>query len=299
MRLAAWGTCVALAMAGALVSSVRGQSSLPTDNAELVRMFQEDQDDRKPGLHGIDWSLVKPRDDARLERTRALYVSGALRTGADWFHAALILQHSSDADDYLLAHEMCVAALAQGEKGYAISLAAASEDRFLMSIGRKQRFGTQYEPADEPGKYRLAPTDLLVTDQLREALRTPSLAEARDSAGQFDKKAQEVPFEAALREAQEATRAEPLKSYMAGPFGEAFGRHYIDWLNECSQKTQQNAWIFDMLITIGATGAVTEVRYEPVTPTTECFARLVKAQVFAPPPKPGLVVPAGIRKPKE
>lgn len=62
MRLAAWGACVALAMAGTLVSSVRGQSSIPTDNAELARMYQEDQDDRKPGLHGIDWTVVKPRD---------------------------------------------------------------------------------------------------------------------------------------------------------------------------------------------------------------------------------------------
>jgi len=31
-------------------------------------MFQEDQDDRKPRLHGIDWAVVKPRDDARLAR---------------------------------------------------------------------------------------------------------------------------------------------------------------------------------------------------------------------------------------
>ena len=150
-------------------------------------MFREDQDDRKPGLHGIDWAEVKPRDDARLARTRELYVSGALRTGADWFHAALILQHSSEADDYLLAHEMSVVAALQGEKD-GRWLAAASGDRFLMTIGRKQRFGTQYEPADAPGKFRLAPTDTQVTDDLRALLGTPSLAEAKASASQFDKK---------------------------------------------------------------------------------------------------------------
>jgi len=166
---------------------VRGQGSPPTDNPELARMFQEDQDDRKPGFHGIDWAMVKPRDDARLKRTRELYASGALLTGADWFHAALILQHSSEADDYLLAHEMCVAALAKGEMN-AKSLAAAAEDRFLMRIGRNQRFGTQYVPADEPGKFRLAPTDSQVTDELRALLDTPSLAEARATASQFDKK---------------------------------------------------------------------------------------------------------------
>lgn len=124
------------------------EPSRPANNPELERMFQEDQADRKPGLHGIDWSVVKPRDDARLQHTRELYAAGALRTGPDWLHAALILQHSSEPDDYLLAHEMCVAALALGEKG-AKWLVAATEDRFLMAIGRKQRFGTQYEPASE------------------------------------------------------------------------------------------------------------------------------------------------------
>jgi hypothetical protein len=188
MRPSAWAAFVALSMVGIAASPVvRGQSLPPTDNTELARMFQEDQDDRKPGLHGIDWAVVKPRDDARLERTRQLYAAGRLRTGADWFHAALILQHSSEADDYLLAHEMCIAAVAKGEMD-AKWLAAASEDRFLMKIGRKQRFGTQYEPADEPGKFRLAPTDPQVTDDLREVLGTPSLAEAKATANRFDKK---------------------------------------------------------------------------------------------------------------
>jgi hypothetical protein len=150
-------------------------------------MFQEDQDDRKPGLHGIDWSVVKPRDDARLKRTRELYSSGALRSGADWLHAALILQHSSEPDDYLLAHEMCVAALALGEEG-ALWLVAATEDRFLMGIGRKQRFGTQYEAAAEAGKFRLAPTDPQVTDELRVAIGAPPLSEAKAKESQFDKK---------------------------------------------------------------------------------------------------------------
>jgi len=188
MRLCGWRASVVLAAVATVVAPVvRGQTSPPTDNAELARISQEDQDDRKPGLHGIDWAKVKPRDDARLARTRELYASGALRTGADWFHAALILQHSSEADDYLLAHEMSVAAVAQGHKE-ARWLAAASEDRFLMKIGRKQRFGTQYEPADEPGRYRLAPTEPQVTDELRTVLGTASLAEAKATANRFDKK---------------------------------------------------------------------------------------------------------------
>jgi hypothetical protein len=188
MRLRGWRAAAVLAVVTTAVAPVvRGQASPPSDNAELARIFQEDQDDRKPGLHGIDWAKLKPRDDARLARIRELYASDALRTGADWFHAALILQHSNEADDYLLAHEMSVAAVALGHKE-ARWLTAASEDRFLRRIGRKQRFGTQYEPADKPGSLELAPTEPQVTDALREVLGIQSLAEAKAAASQFDKK---------------------------------------------------------------------------------------------------------------
>jgi hypothetical protein len=187
MRLIAWSACLGLGLAGAAAAGRGAQVPPASDNTELTRMYQEDQDDRKPGLHGIDWSVVGPRDLARLKRTRELYQAGSLRTAADWLHAALILQHKSDADDYLLAHEMCVAALANGEQG-AKWLSAATEDRFLRSIGRKQRFGTQYEAAAEPGKFKLADTDSQVTDELRSALGAPSLAEAAATASRFDKK---------------------------------------------------------------------------------------------------------------
>lgn len=55
----------------------------------------------------------------------------------------MVLQHASRPEDYLLAHEFCVVALAKGEKS-ARWLAAATEDRFLMNLKRPQRFGTQY-----------------------------------------------------------------------------------------------------------------------------------------------------------
>jgi hypothetical protein len=147
------------------------------DNAELLRMFEEDQADRAPGAGGIDWAVVGPRDEARLKRTRELYVAGLLRSGADWMRAALIFQHSHRSEDYLLAHEMCLAALAQGETR-AAWLAAATLDRFLRSLGRHQRFGTQFEP-DPGGRLAVAPVDDAVTDALRAAVEVPPLAEAR------------------------------------------------------------------------------------------------------------------------
>jgi hypothetical protein len=72
MRLIAWSACLGLGLAGAAAAGRGAQVPPASDNTELTRMYQEDQDDRKPGLHGIDCSVVGPRDLARLKRTREL-----------------------------------------------------------------------------------------------------------------------------------------------------------------------------------------------------------------------------------
>src|SRR5262249_14650366 len=115
------------------------------DNEELSRIFAEDQADRTPkDGKDIDWKVISPRDQKRQTRVRELYEKGELHTGLDYFHAGLVFQHGSKPEDYLLAHELAVLAAVKGAKG-GLSLAAATEDRFLMSINRPQRFGTQYK----------------------------------------------------------------------------------------------------------------------------------------------------------
>jgi len=148
------------------------------DGEELARLYREDQADRMPPPGQIiDWPAVLPRDRAREARVKELYRSGALQTGADYYHAAMILQHASAPEDYLLAHEFCVVALSKGERR-ALWLAAATEDRFLMRIGRPQRFGTQYQSEDEAKPVRLYRVDEGVTDGLRRAFGVPPIAEA-------------------------------------------------------------------------------------------------------------------------
>lgn len=159
--------------------STAAQSSAATkDNPELTRLMDEDQADRMPPAgKSIDWKVVSPRDDVRLKRVKELYSQNLLLTGNDYFNAALLLQHSSKSEDYLLAHELCVVAIS---KRHGIeSLAAASEDRFLMSIGRPQRFGTQYKSDGPNQPYRLYNVEPGVTDALRRTMMVPSLAEAK------------------------------------------------------------------------------------------------------------------------
>ena len=149
------------------------------DNAELARLYEEDQADRVPsGGQPIDWRVVGPRDRQRESRVKALYASGTLRTGRDYYRSAMVLQHASKPEDYLLAHEFCVVALAKGEKS-ARWLAAATEDRYLMNLKFPQRFGTQYSsngPNQPMRLYEVAPG---VTDVLRRELDVPTLDEAR------------------------------------------------------------------------------------------------------------------------
>ena len=145
------------------------------DNPELLKIFNEDQSDRKvPKEQSIDWSVVIPRDEARLAQVKELYEADALQTGTDYYRAALILQHGEEPEDYLLAHEFCIVAISRRE-AQAKWLAAASEDRFLMSIDRPQRFGTQYcsDPNDSQKRVWLYPVDAQVTDSLRCKFNVP------------------------------------------------------------------------------------------------------------------------------
>jgi hypothetical protein len=157
------------------------------DSEELSRLYAEDQADRMPKVgKAIDWAEVGPRDKARLARVKELYGAGKLQTGPDYYHAAMVLQHAPDPSDYLLAHELCVVAVGKGEKR-AKWLAAASEDRFLMNIGRPQRFGTQFK-ADGGGQFRLYTVEEGVSDGLRKELGVPTLEEAEKREGKLNEK---------------------------------------------------------------------------------------------------------------
>jgi len=169
------------------LTSAQVPSAPAKDNPELARLMDEDQADRIPGAKSIDWKIVGPRDVARIKRVKELYTQNQLKTGGDYYHAAMILQHSDIADDYLLAHELCVAAISKGDKR-GKWLAAASEDRFLMTIARPQRFATQFRCDGPNCEFHLYKMDEGVTDELRRVLDVPSLAEAKAREARMQQK---------------------------------------------------------------------------------------------------------------
>jgi len=172
-------------------SATQAQSSTTAglkDNEELARLYKEDQADRTPPAgKEIDWHAVSERDLAREARVKELYKTNQLKTGADYYHVAMVLQHASTPEDYLLAHELCVVAMSKGEER-AKWLAAASEDRFLMNIGRPQRFATQYRSDGPNAPLRLYQVGEGVTDELRRELKVPSLAQAKEREAKLNEK---------------------------------------------------------------------------------------------------------------
>ena len=158
------------------------------DLGELERLFAEDQADRTaPEGRAIDPMALLAHDRKHEARIKELLSSDRLRTGKDYYRAAMILQHAPTAEDALLAHELCVVAISRGESS-AKWLAAASEDRFLMRIGRPQRFGTQYHAAKLGEPVRLYKVEPGVTDALRGALGVPTLAQAREREAEMSRR---------------------------------------------------------------------------------------------------------------
>jgi hypothetical protein len=151
----------------------------PASNPEMTRLFQEDQAARKAA--NIDWSVVGVQDAQRREATRRLLDAGRLTTGEDFHHAAFVFQHGSEPGDFLLAHTLATVAVGKGH-GASLWIAGATLDRYLVTIGQKQIYGTQFTLPRGAGAWTQEPYDpALVPDALRKELGVPIRAEQRDN----------------------------------------------------------------------------------------------------------------------
>jgi len=156
------------------------QTPPPANNAEMVKLFAEDQairENLKPGWFE-DMTFVRKMwadDAARRTRTRVLLDTGKLVTADDYYAAAFVFQHGEKPEDFLLAHTLALASAARGRKE-ASWIAAATLDRYLQNIGQKQIYGTQWRSQENQPLTREPYDGRLVPDSLRTALGVPVLA---------------------------------------------------------------------------------------------------------------------------
>jgi hypothetical protein len=135
----------------------------------LARLAARDQADRS------GWNPhIARRDARRLERTKTLVARGRVCTPEEHTDAALILLHSLLPADHLAAHVLSTWAASHGGAA-ARWLSAAAYDRWLVSRGLPQWYGTQMRQVG--GRTCLIRLDGEATDEDRAARDVPPLAE--------------------------------------------------------------------------------------------------------------------------
>lgn len=146
-----------------------------TDNAELQRMYNEDQSSRM--VKNIDWTVLSKQDKEREKRVYEMIDSGLIITGKDYYNSAMIFQHGNDT----LASSMAVKQMRKAiELDSTINkwLLAAAIDRDLMRRQKPQIYGTQYVKNNGETKWRRYDIDTTqVTDIERQFYHVETLAE--------------------------------------------------------------------------------------------------------------------------
>jgi hypothetical protein len=165
-------------------NSLFGQALASKNSPGIDQLYLEDQQARHPPSPNTP-ELVYKTDEEREAATRRLLASGDLKSGKDTREAAVIFQHSHQADDYLLAHTLATIAVSKGDRD-AIWIAAASLDRYLMAIGKPQIYGTQFMTPAGQHATQEPYNRLLISDELRKQLQVPSHAEQEVRRKGFD-----------------------------------------------------------------------------------------------------------------
>ncbi len=152
-------------------------STKQTHNAELAQLYEQDQTQRKAA--NIDWNTLAKEDQKRRQRVEEMLNAKALSTSRDFFHAAMIFQHGTDSIAYKKAHELAQRAVElDSSNATARWLTAATLDRYLLSLGKAQHYGTQYLMLD--GVTYLQHIDTTqVSDSERKRKGVPTLREIR------------------------------------------------------------------------------------------------------------------------
>ena len=126
-----------------------------TDNLRLDELYAADQKDREKVYETTgEVDSLKQRDHERRRELVEMIGQGGVNTVNDLYHAAVLFLHGTEPKEFLSAHRLAMISSINGHKP-SRWLAAASLDRFLMSIGLPQTYGTQFEHSEDDNRYQL------------------------------------------------------------------------------------------------------------------------------------------------
>lgn len=110
-------------------------ATLPVDE-QINYMYETDQGDRL----AMRFIKLNERDSDRLQYILVLYEQGDILSPKNKYQAATILQHGTKSEHYELAY---ILAKEANEMGYENELWKAAYDRWMLSLGKPQVYGTQ------------------------------------------------------------------------------------------------------------------------------------------------------------
>ena len=113
-------------------------ASTETVNIQLSYIYKTDQGDRL----ALRFLKLNERDQERLQRVLELHKQGEIFSAENLYRAAMILQHGTESTHYELGYLFAKQA---SEMGYhdADWLSKAAYDRWMLSLGKPQEYGTQ------------------------------------------------------------------------------------------------------------------------------------------------------------
>jgi hypothetical protein len=147
-------------------------------NKELKKMYDDDVKEKTEA----DWddkevvAKINENDKKRKKRVDEIIAEGGLRVAADYHHVALIFQHGDTADDYKKANELAKKGMEMGDER-SKWLYAATLDRWLVSQGKPQKYGTQFKK-NERDDWDSGQIDPTTTDEERARFNVPPVSEA-------------------------------------------------------------------------------------------------------------------------
>jgi hypothetical protein len=127
-------------IAGVVISNLYALPAVPSTtlsiNDQLNYMYKTDQGDRL----ALRFIRLNERDQERIQRVVNILEQDEILSPENLYQAATILQHGTGSEHYEMAY---ILAKRANELGYENELWKAAYDRWMLSLGKPQVYGTQ------------------------------------------------------------------------------------------------------------------------------------------------------------
>ena len=156
------------------------------ESERLQTLAKEDQADRQGDINNLDWNKIIPRDIQRRIDVAEIFARGCLVSAADYGAAATVYQHGDTADHAYQTFLWSKRGVDLGDSTQKWWMAAGL-DRYLVRIGQKQIFATQFSKPYPDPCWCLEQVEETFSDSRRIEFAKKNLSQALDYVKELNK----------------------------------------------------------------------------------------------------------------